>query len=448
MDTVTVSSSGELRAQLEMLPSSTLFRGQTNQYTTSDGAVSMPTSFSRHGCVPPLQLKWAHYASFVLRAISGSDEVCRDLRLAQAVLQHYGWRSFYLDASADAAVSAWFASHNFADEDIISLGEEYSELPVLTHHQAARYIPAESTSFLYAVSQERLEYHGISCFDLTRIRVPDCRSRFHAQRAWLIGPLDDKLPPDCIQVCFTGPAAVFADYAAAAGYSVTSDLFPPRTADPLLELLLSVPWESAGGDTGVSLFVRGLRLPEYDYEVIRQHPASTAFFGTFWVADARGPEDSPLSNAVFYRTPEELFYGRAIDDAPELPKIRAVLGRHGAVVIESERILRHPEFHTDNEYLKGVCIRLVDDETIEVCELVLDHPGCQVSGFGLSAGWYYKSDGSHKWVRELHSGDCPCNNSLLHHHHMWIVAHLEELLSDDKYTKRSELDYVHTEMTT
>lgn len=443
MDKLKVSSVDELRAQLAAFPNDVLFRGQTKHYTATDGAVSMPTSILRHGCVPPLTLKWSHYAAFVLRALSGSDGVDFGLHLKQAVLQHYGWRSFFIDVTADPAVAAWFACHTFIEKVHMDGNRDCFDEFVATFHQEAQYVPVESEVFLYGVSQHKLSDHGIKCFNLTKIETRNCRPRFHAQKAWLIGPLRDKVPADCILTCISGPATVFADYAATAGYSKTLDLFPSRDEDPILELLLSVPWEFVGRDTDSPTFARGLRLPEYDYKFIKCHSASNAFFRPFWIADARGDNDSPLARAVFYRTPEEMFYGQPIDNCPLLPNIRAILTKHGSLVIESERILRHPEFHTRAEYLKGVYVRLFDDDTVEVSELTVDHPGSTVAGTVLSMGWYYKIDAAQKWSRYPHPGECPCRNNLRHYHLMWIVANFEDLLAAGQYVERSELDYVH-----
>lgn len=448
MDEYTVCSVDELTMQLDSLPSSTLFRGQTKHYTSSDGAVSMPTSFSRLGCIPPLQFKWSHYAKFILCALSNTNETDFDLFFLQAILQHYGWRSFFIDASSSSAVSAWFSSHTFTCQDTINMGEDCFEQFVMSYHQNASYVPVNSTVFLYAISQDNLSKQGILSHDLADIQAKDFRPRYQAQKAWLIGPLQDNLPPDCVQACIKGPATVFAEFAAAAGYSQTSDLFPSRAEDSLLKLLLSVPWESVDCNTESPIFSRGLRIPEYDYKVIKFHQANVAFFRPFWVADARGPADSPLAKAIFFRTPEEMFYGRSIDIPLSLPNIRSILDKHGTLVIESERILRHPEFHTQSEYFKGVCIRLVDDETAEISELSVDHPGSQVAGMGLSFGWYYKIDLTQRWSRCRHANECPCNNNLLHQHHMWIVAYFEELLSESKYTEQSELDRIHPDVIT
>lgn len=447
MDTINISTVDELAAQLADLDDDSLFRGQTKQYIDAHGNVSMPTSFTRHGCVPSLQIKWAHYAAFILRALTGSPITKFDIHRPQAVLQHYGWRSFFIDASENAAVSAWFASHAFSVQNILNGSEDCFEEFIITEHQKASYNPVDSTVFLYVVSRDVLSQLGIECFNLTELQAKDCRPRFHAQAAWLIGPLQEKLPVQSVTKCLTGPAEIFSEYAALAGYKKTSDLFPPRTDDPILELLLSVPWEAVGDESGIPAFSRGLLIPEYDYSVVKFHPANYAFFRTFWIADARGPTDSPLAKAAFFRIPEALFYGLPTDNLRRLTKVQSILEQHGSIVIESERMLRHPEHHTQTEYLKGVYVRLVEPGIIEVCELTVDHPGTLVSSAGLTKGWYYRILSAGCWSRHIHADECPCNNELLHYHHLWVVNHFEELLADTVFLQRAELDYSHTEIT-
>jgi hypothetical protein len=87
-----------------------LYRGQLKDYG-SETASGIRTSFDRNGCSPPTMLKWAHYAEFALRQLLPNPDVIDGIEFVQAVLQHYGWSSFFLDASADPTMSAWFAGH-------------------------------------------------------------------------------------------------------------------------------------------------------------------------------------------------------------------------------------------------------------------------------------------------------------------------------------------------
>jgi len=117
----------ELMGLIAKLGDGVLFRGQTAHYE-KDGVPSIVTSFDRQGCIPPLMLKWARYANNLLDTFIGPE--AHTLDFSQALLQHYGWRSFYIDCSASAAVSAWFASHRYSDKSTIEIAEDYEERPM------------------------------------------------------------------------------------------------------------------------------------------------------------------------------------------------------------------------------------------------------------------------------------------------------------------------------
>lgn len=92
-----IKSVDELEAHFSKYKSGYLFRGQVKHYLDSNGFTSIPTSFSRHGCIPDVMFKWMHCAKAMIRGFTGVDYFNIDLELSQAILQHYGWRSFYVD---------------------------------------------------------------------------------------------------------------------------------------------------------------------------------------------------------------------------------------------------------------------------------------------------------------------------------------------------------------
>ncbi|MEO1137541.1 MAG: hypothetical protein AAFW68_13195, partial [Pseudomonadota bacterium] len=70
MELITIKNIDELRNALKSFDEDALFRGQTRQYG-SDASPRMSTSFSRHGCIPPVMLRWSHYSRFLLAALLG-----------------------------------------------------------------------------------------------------------------------------------------------------------------------------------------------------------------------------------------------------------------------------------------------------------------------------------------------------------------------------------------
>jgi hypothetical protein len=68
-----VQTVDELHKALGGFGEDVLYRGQIRQYGTADQP-SMATSFDRNGCIPPLMLRWAHYARSILSALLARHE--------------------------------------------------------------------------------------------------------------------------------------------------------------------------------------------------------------------------------------------------------------------------------------------------------------------------------------------------------------------------------------
>lgn len=437
----------EIRAHLSSIGEGCLFRGQTQHHVHERGRVGVSTSFARRGCVPFLMQKWGYYANHILRALTGSPDIDFDLVFPQAVLQHYGWRSFFIDASADPGVAAWFASNHFAKQVIVSMCDDCFGEPLLLGQERASYLPSDGDGHLYILSKESLDRAHVRSFDLTHLGAMGCRPRFHAQRAWMIGPLRGQLPPACVAEHIAAPTNALREFAASNGYTYTADLFPPREEDPILRLLLSVPWIQLKSSGVPEAFVPGLMLPEYDFRTTKCASESTAFFRQFWVAENRGPRDSLLGEASFYRLPEAVFYAKMPDDfARSLHHISMLLRRHGVVIVEADGIMRPPGHLEEITYDKGVCLKLCNSDVVELSALTLDHPGTVVAGTGIDRGWYYQIDANNAWSRISHADECPCNNGLRHLLHLAVVVHFDEMLGSGAFNKLGECDFTHAEL--
>src|SRR6478736_149928 len=115
MEHVQVTSVEQLHREIVRFGhKSHLFRGQPNAYLDAHGTPTFQATFHRHGCVPLTTRKWTHYAGALIEHVSGGT-IAPSLDLSSALLQHYGWRSFFLDATTEPAVAAWFASHSYAE---------------------------------------------------------------------------------------------------------------------------------------------------------------------------------------------------------------------------------------------------------------------------------------------------------------------------------------------
>jgi hypothetical protein len=429
-----VSSCAELQAVLGEFQSEVVYRGQTKHHVNSNGHLSMVTSFARKGCVPPLMLKWSQYANSVILALQGPGGPLVSMARTQAILQHYGWRSFYIDATNSPAIAAWFASHRFSSKVSAELCEDAYEEGVCLINQEAEYTLSENeTGHLYVISKAEVIRSGASCDDLGAevSTEPGYRLRFLEQEACMLGSFQEGLPASCVVGHIEAPVEVLAEFSRKAGFEATDSLFPSAHEDPVLKLLLASPWVRGAADIGVPTFEPGLRLPMYSSNYVRQLPASVALYSQKWV-DAPGfarqiPE---LSKALFVRVPEHYAYGEPTGTS-SLPLLTDMLKRHGTVVIEFDGLFRYAERSQEPSYHKGIVLTL-EAEHASVCALVVEHPGMKVTASGAELGWNYSVSPSGKWVRTPQKSDCPCNAP---HRHEQLFCPMERI-EDDLRTAR------------
>ncbi|TIT31067.1 MAG: hypothetical protein E5W65_30265 [Mesorhizobium sp.] len=425
----TIATVEELKAVLAAFGPDALFRGQVRHFGTDD-APKMNTSFSRNGCIPPLMLRWSHYSGFILAALLGRDQREISTEFTQAVLQHYGWRSFYLDASSNPAVSAWFASHAFSGSRSIELCEDCFEAPVFLVKLMAKYAYEEGTGFLYVLSKEAMAKRGLGLVDLSSIELPDCRPRFHVQAAWLVGPLYEDLPVDCILATIQGPRSIFRALAQESGIVETGHLFPNTDEDPVLELLTSMPWQKMRlpneKKKDLKFFQQAFEFPEYHDSFRKHNPPHIAYYeGTPALAEKVAPD------VRVFDVPEIVVYGFADPIAERFPRVAEIVqgeGRH--FVFEIDSLVRRPG-RLSTEYLKGVAISKCDNSLFSVADFAVDHPGRQMAGCGINMGWHYRIEDDGRWVREVTPDDCPCENNSIHQHHLSMLTILEDRLGDD-----------------
>ncbi|QCO57285.1 FRG domain-containing protein (plasmid) [Pseudorhodobacter turbinis] len=237
-------------------------------------------------------LKWSHYARFALAPYLYVDGSSGSIEETQAILQHYGWRSFYLDFSSNPAVSSWFASHQYQSDQSIEMSEDWHEDPIWRVHQTAGYTEFVGNCHLYAVDPSRAKSQSIHAHDLSSISISGARPRFHAQDAWLLGPVAGTLPEGIITHHFIADAKLFREYS---GISSTNDLFPPPSQDPILRALMSVPWrrlctkDEDEGLPAIPVFRRSLVLTPTQHGIsIAQwpidHEAKKFFLSREWRA--------------------------------------------------------------------------------------------------------------------------------------------------------------------
>ncbi|AZC91348.1 hypothetical protein C4K29_5069 [Pseudomonas chlororaphis subsp. piscium] len=225
METQHCETLEELKVAIQRYGPGVLYRGQTQHYLGSNGLPSLSTSFQRQGCVPDLMIKWTYYAKRALQHLVRGWKETDDTATNQAILQHYGFRSFFLDASGDPRVAAWFASNRFESKIAVNLVEDCFEDPVWLRTRNAWFVPTEDIGHLYLISQKSLRRSGIQAVHLSEIATDQGAPRYVRQDAYMVGPLiQSGLSSDCILCHITAPAEVLRNFAgdiALAGYSLS-----------------------------------------------------------------------------------------------------------------------------------------------------------------------------------------------------------------------------------
>jgi hypothetical protein len=145
----------------------------------------------------------------------------------------------------------------------------------------AQYDFEDGDGHLYILDREVAALIGL--VDLAALQIEGYRPRTTAQAAWLLGPFRNQtVPITCYRAHVTVPRAVLRDYAAAAGLTKTSNLFPSVQEDPILHALLGLPWLEIKGvrdeEFSIPAFHRALDLPEYQESFVKIAWPRTAFF--------------------------------------------------------------------------------------------------------------------------------------------------------------------------
>lgn len=424
-----------------------LFRGQTAHYLTPQGDPSLITSFGRQGCIPPLMHKWTFYAEEILRKLQLLPEIVGNrINLLQALLQHYGWRSFYIDFSNTPGVAAWFAAHRFKMTPTMCLCNDCFDESAILVTDYVKYEPWTGDGNIYVINRSRAAMQGVFAYDLSSLAT-DQKWRFSRQAAWLLGPFRQadggRLDPRSIVAHVTAPAKVLAELAAKNGISSQLDLFPSAKEDPILAYLEAIPWEALNKNkqehAEFPVFVRGLRIPKYTDDFIKRQPSNVAMYTEFWISSKRPRKDHPANifkTALFIKAPEAAYFRGVGNESRIFPRIKQLLERHQCVIIEISNLIRLPG-ESPTFYTKGVIIHDTGNGLISVDELVVDHPGMACIEIGLNRGWAYRWEGD-RLLRNPSPDDCTCQNGHRHEQHIGAMLAVEWTLNESRVRRQGK----------
>lgn len=422
---LTINTIDELEHAIAAHAEGCLFRGQTKHYSDEDGRVSITTSFARNGCIPSQMQKWSLYSKMTLCCLKGPDfHDSVNLEECQALLQHYGWRSFYLDFTTDYRIACWFASNTYSENRFSSVVEDWQEIGVMAIGRSASYqSSSEGEGFLYVVSKEALLSSDIGVHDISRFRFSDFDSRLDRQNAVMVGPLST-LPSEAIVAQYRIAGDVLREASIEFNQKV---LFPDRSQDLIYKLLLSAPFEIPRHIDGLGDFgpyVRSLNIPEYDYVFRKRIPPSVAFYKPQYFID---PEKD--MEAVIVHAPEHFLYHDDIGQPDTIDSVVRLMGSKNKLIVEADGLICLSSYSDGNIYLKGAVIEKKEAGLISISGLMVGHPGTVCSAIGADTGWHYNAD-SGVFERYKHKDDCPCNNPRKHLHELSIVRKLEHAIQN------------------
>jgi len=428
MDKWRCDTTEELDSTLNRYGPGVLYRGQIQHYPGIGDRPSLSTSFQRSGCEPDLMIKWTYYAKRALQHLVRGWEESGDVATNQAILQHYGFRSFFLDASGNPMVAAWFASHKFESQIAVNMVEDCFEDPVWLRTVNARFVPAENTGHLYLISQKALRKYGLQAVHLSEIATNDGTPRYVRQDAYMVGPLiQDGLPGDCILAHITAPSEVFRDFAINLN---TEWLFPEPSDDPVYAELLAMPWEKLRHipDDGIEAFRRTLELPEYSYHLRKHMPSRSAMYRPFWTRDLPPPPDYQTSTHVEM---VQILCGSALYHGSSnprliLPELNKLLESYDEISIEADGLVYHG---MGTRYGKGVGVVKMPGGIVCVFEYGVDHPGLRIMEIRRFYGLHYRISPEGAWERVLHDEDCACGSD--HSENFRLLGRVDLALKDE-----------------
>ncbi|MES2825680.1 MAG: FRG domain-containing protein [Pseudomonadota bacterium] len=420
----TIKSLKDLRAIAAKYSSGYIFRGQTKQYVSKDGELSINASFDPKDWIPPLMQKWNLYCEEILLHLKDQDdEGDVGLTESQAILQHYGWRSSFIDFSRELDVACWFAANECLSELEQALVEDWQEVGLMTCHRTAAYREHTGYGYLYIVDSSMLAGINIGIEEFERFRFSDLDSRIERQSVAMVGPLSSlsmSVVVDVLEV----PIKVLRDYSSHLSQQL---LFPNRNEDCFYKMLLAAPFtrsqqpEPSFG--GFDRYEREIEILEYDYTFNKRPAKNTAFYNPQYFIDPQKPDAG-----VVVRVPDSFLHHAKVDLPNSIDNVLKLFGESKTITIETKGILSSPIHHDRSIFLKGVVIQRVSNETICVSGLMIDHPGLTYAAIAAGRGWHYTLVNGN-CIQEKSEFDCRCNNKRKHNLQFSLLQKLQGAIS-------------------
>lgn len=385
--------------------------------------------------------KWSYYATEVLRNFAHHNNDLLNFKFSQALLQHYGWRSFFVDFSSDYKTACWFAANNFTQKTSIEMSEDFEENPLWLFHNTATYkqVDEEKNGHLYVLSIKKAEEIKHDLCDLTQIPIA-LALRPSVQHGWLVGNLgsdgyNEALDPACIVAHIQAPISILASIS----NLTVSDLFPTKNDDAFLYFLESFPWNHIKEDFFNSAFRRSIEIPDYHFTHQKRYPSEQNFYKELWISDKVAEQaksknmDCVFRHALFFRVEDTAFFHTELIPT-HVPNLRKLLIKNSNVVLESDLPIISLLESEKNSYVKGISITSKDSDIfIELIEI--HYSGSVFKALEVKKGYRYAWENDNL-IRNPNENDCPCGDTFRHERLLSILTGIDSYIpSANKISK-------------
>jgi hypothetical protein len=368
--------------------------------------------------------------------VLGSEDTAHPFETSQALFQHYGAATHFVDLTSDPAIAAWFACHRYSSDERLWGGSS------LRHYQRATYRRlSDGVGFVIVLAirnAEDLLREG-QLLDLRTL--PSTTSRPHRQHGWLLYDRPPILPePGQFWAATIGIERSDFDCDHA-----IENVFPPPDQDPLYRALLELPYVQVPGPLAehdgseppasaalstVCLGVRLIPLPEYydhaeghdhkwrDFTLYEPHPVRTWTTRHFHLEEhISGVQGCICSATKITVAPWALEEGRrmATIDRIEWPALESSDLYFSFAQIDHDKVIEHgPPYD-------GVWLHREEDLIVETQVTADDET------LTMHAGHTYRMKGR-GLTRQVVSGACQCSDPDSHDVRVATALALPELI--------------------
>lgn len=212
-----------------------VFRGQVTDYPLTASIFRGESSLPAPGCDPFLTASWSNYCRRLLANLS--ETIIDAPSACLALMQHYGYRSFFVDVTEDPEIALWFALNKFVKKVVPIFVDSLNLRSAKV--MWARY-ELVSNGFIYVLGVTK-KLFGERYFSLMKI-TPTIATRVFRQKAGAISCTGIRRHADDLLLCKIEISDPQKDLINKVRGIKTEFLFPPPYEDRVYKSLCTIPY--------------------------------------------------------------------------------------------------------------------------------------------------------------------------------------------------------------